>query len=489
MASERNDKGFYPGDVPAKPGVYVFRDAFGTVIYVGKAANLRKRVSQYFQPSRRRTADPKTRSLIHSIHSWEFHVVKNEDEAMVLESRFIKQHAPKYNALLRDDKRFQMVKINLNERFPRLILARLRKDDGCRYFGPFPKGTALRETVRFITRRFGIRSCRGAAPDAEDHKHCLASVVKDCCAPCVGAIDENGYREKVDAMMNVLEGDVSGLVEEAREEMERRAAAKQFEKAALARDMITNLREIFGARNRNFRYAAITRDVGVDGLNDLRQALGLADLPSRVEGFDISNIAGQHAVASMVSFIDGKPNRGAYRRFKIKNVAGIDDVAMIGEVVERRYGRLLREERELPDLIMIDGGKGQLNMAVKRLVAIGCPPLPVVGLAKRNEEIFIPGRAEPVRLDRRRPALRLLQAVRDEAHRFAVAYHRELRSKRIRESLIDDIPNVGPSRKKALLAAFGSVRELRKATPEEIAAKTPGIGVKFAADLLEALAK
>ncbi len=471
---------FSPGEIPSKPGVYIYRDRFGQVIYVGKASNLRRRMSQYFQASRETRADPKLRSLINSIDSWECVTVRNEDESLILESRLIKEYAPRYNVLLRDDKRFLLVKIDLREKFPRLKLARLRKDDSARYFGPFPKGGALRQTAEFLVRWFGLRSCKPDVPDAEDHSHCIASVVKDCCRPCVGEVSDTQYMEKVEALLKVLEGDVKGIVAELKAKMLAAASEKRFEKAALYRDIVENVETLYGARNRSFARSAIGGSPGSEGVADLQEALKLPKPPLAIEGFDISNIGGTLAVASLVRFVDGHPDRKGYRRFRIKTVEGSDDFAMMAEAVSRHFKRLLEEGSPLPDLLLVDGGKGQLNAAIDALVKLKCPPLPVLGLAKKNEEIFVPGRAEPYVLDRERPALKLLQALRDEAHRFAVSYHRELRLKRIQESLLDEIPGIGPSRKKALLKTFGSVRELRKASAEEIAAKASGIGEEFA---------
>jgi excinuclease ABC subunit C len=485
----KKSKPFYPGDIPAKPGVYIYRDRFGKVIYVGKAANLRKRMSQYFQPSRDKRSDPKVRSLMKSIADWEFYVVKNEDESLILESRLIKQYAPRYNVLMRDDKRFLLIKINLNEELPRLRLARVRKDDNARYFGPFPKSGTLRPMVDFISRHFGIRMCRSALPDENDHKHCLASIVKDCCEPCVGKVSREEYMQRVNSMMRVLEGNVKELLEELKKRMMDSAEKKRYEKAAQWRDIISGLEEVFGAKNRSFKFASIASSPGNEAVWDLKKALKIETMPEIIEGFDISNIGGEMAVASMVCFEKGKPGRKNYRRFKIRDVHQIDDFAMMKEVIRRRYGRLIRENKKFPDLIMVDGGKGQLHAAIEALDELKCEPLPIIGLAKKNEEIFIPGKSEPLVLDRHRPALRLLQALRDEAHRFAVSYHRELRAKRLQESLLDEIPGIGPSRKKALLTAFGSVSKLRHAGVSDIIDKVPGIGESFAQTVCDFLKK
>ncbi len=487
--SGNKQQDFYPGDVPARPGVYVFRDRFGKVIYVGKAANLRKRVSQYFQPSRSHASDPKVRSLIKSITNWEVYPVKNEDESLILESRLIKQYAPRYNVLMRDDKRYLLIRIDLNEDYPRLKLARVRKDDGCRYFGPFPKGGMLRPTIDFLTRYFRIRSCKSTLPTEHDRKHCLAKNVRDCCEPCIGKVSREEYHARVAEMIKVLDGSIKELVANLKDRMETAAKETKFELAAKWRDMVTNIEEVFGGRNRSFRFAKIPSATGEEAVKDLQDALKLSSPPSSIEGFDISNIGGQLAVGSMVNFVDGKPNPKGYRRFRIRDVHQIDDFAMMHEVINRHFKRKLDDNRPLPGLVLIDGGKGQLSAALQALVKLKCPPFPIIGLAKKQEEIFLPGQDKPLVLNRNRPALKLLQALRDEAHRFAVNYHRGLRSRRIQESLLDDIPGIGDNRKQAILKAFGSIRKLRKATPEEIAEKIPGIGTQFAKTIHDYLRK
>jgi excinuclease ABC subunit C len=480
--------GFYPGDVPRTPGVYVFRDLAGKVIYVGKAVDLRRRLAQYFQKSRQRLADPRLRSLVGSIAAWECHPVRSETEALLLESRLIKEYAPHYNVLLRDDKRFLLLKLDPREPLPRLRAVRLRKDDGARYFGPFPQGRAVRATAEFLTRRFGLRSCRVAEPDAVTHRHCLASIVKDCSAPCVGKVTPEAYRQRVAELLAVLAGDgLAPILAELRGRMARDAATRHFEKAAAWRDLIENLETVCGTRHRTFRFASLP-GAEAGAVADLQDALRTARPPDPIEAFDISNLGGTLAVASMVCFRDGRPDRAGYRRFRIRTVDGSNDVAMMAEALGRHYGRRLRENKPLPGLILIDGGKGQLNAALKALVQAGCPPLPILGLAKRQEEIFLPGRDQPLVLDRHRPALRLLQAVRDEAHRFAIAYHRGLRDRRLQESLLDEIPGIGPARKRSILAAFGSIRRLRQATAEDLAERVPGLGATFAQRISDSLA-
>ena len=485
MNNFSKEKLFYPGDVPDKPGVYVFRDSFGKVIYVGKAVNLRRRVSQYFQASRSLRADPKSRSLINSINSWECYTVKSESESLLLESRLIKQYAPYYNILMRDDKRYLLIKINLKSPSPKLMLVRIRKNDGAGYYGPFPHGGVLRQTVNFLSAYFKLRQCSAYEPGESDRKHCMEARVKLCCEPCIGKVTKNEYLDRVETLLKVLSGDISEVAAALEKEMYEYAKYKRFEKAAERRDMIRNIRDIFGKRNRSFRFATLPANSGLDAVEDLQNVLGLKNRPTVIEAFDISNMGEQVAVASMVCFKDGRPDRKKYRRFKIKTIKGIDDFGMMSEVVGRHYKRKLNENIEMPGLLMVDGGKGQLSSALKALKEAGVSAFPVIGLAKKREEIFLPGRSESIVLEKTRPALKLLQAVRDEAHRFAVTYNREIRLKKINESILDDIPGIGAERKKAILKGFSSIAELRKSTPDKIVSKVDGIGIKLAQGIVD----
>ncbi|MCK5845320.1 MAG: GIY-YIG nuclease family protein, partial [Victivallales bacterium] len=335
----RSRDDFHPGDVPATPGIYIFRDRFSKVIYVGKAANLRKRVSSYFQPSRQLTADPKLRSLINSIAFYETHAVKTDSESLLYESKMIKEYAPRYNVLLRDDKRFLLVKINLSEKFPALKMARLRKNDGHTYFGPFPKGGALKRTVEFLVRKFGLRICSSAVPGERDRKHCLAGIVKDCCEPCVGKATEEDYKSRIEKLTHIINGDVREIVSEIRELMAEAGELRRFEKAAVYRDVIENIETIFGKKNRTFRYARIPEEKNTeDALEALKEVLGLAEPPRVIEAFDISNISGSLAVASMVRFTNGRPDTAKYRRFRIRGETGK------GEGERRREASTFNEE-------------------------------------------------------------------------------------------------------------------------------------------------
>ncbi len=482
---------FYPGDIPESPGCYIYRDRFGDVIYVGKARNLRRRMSQYFQPSRETRADPKLRSLINSIETWEFITVRNEDESLVLETHLIKEYAPRYNVLMRDDKRHLMLKLDLTEDFPRLKMARLKKDDSCLYFGPFPKGGALKMTAEFLVRHLNLRTCKAANPDINDRTHCLAGALRDCCRPCEGKVSREEYRARIDALISILEGNIKDVREVLKLKMRECAEKQQYEKAALYRDVSANIESLYGRKLRNFENAQVPNTApGMFAVEDLQKALKLDTPPRSIECFDISNISGTLAVASLVHFTDGAPDKAKYRRFRIKTVTGSNDFAMMKEAVTRHFSRLLSEETPRPDLLVVDGGKGQLSSAVEALVGVKCPAFPVIGLAKKHEEVFVPGRSEPYIISHDRPALKLLQAIRDEAHRFAITYHRNLRLDTIRNSILDEIPGIGEARKTAILKEFGSVRALRRAaTPETIAARVPGIGLEFARTIFDYLEK
>jgi excinuclease ABC subunit C len=473
------------GVLPHKPGVYLMKDRFGTVIYVGKARDLRKRVSSYFHPSRRMSWDLKLNALIEAVHDLDTYSVRTEPEALLLEGKLIKEYQPRYNISFRDDKRFLLVKVNLQDPIPRFVLTRLRQDDGARYFGPFVHSSAARHTLTLARRKFNLRGCRGFTPGPEDYKHCLYGHLKYCTAPCIGNISLEDYRRQVAAACEFLDGQTGEMERELEEQMKKAAAAEEFEKAAQYRDALDDLRQTT-QKTKKFPRLPYTLPIALDpgrDLAELARALNLPAPPGRIEGFDISNISGTFAVASMVSFRDGKPDRSNYRRFRMKTVTGQDDFACMAETVRRRYTRLVVEAPGgLPDLIVIDGGKGQLNAALGELLPLGLGQIPIIGLAKEFEEIHRPGQAEVLRLEADSGALKLLQRVRDESHRFANTYNAQLRLKKISESILDEFPGIGQQRKMALLKKFGSVQRLRLATLEDIAA-VPGFGGKAALDL------
>jgi excinuclease ABC subunit C len=549
------------GQLPHKPGVYLMKDRFGTVIYVGKARDLRKRVSQYFHPSRRMGWDLKFNALVEAIHDLDIHVVRSEPEAFLLEGRLIKDFHPRYNISFRDDKRFLLLKVNLNDPIPRFTLTRLKHDDGARYFGPFASSGAMRRTLDLVRHRFNLRGCRPLTPGEPDYRHCLYAHLRVCTAPCIGNVTREQYLMQVLAACDFLDGQCADMREQIQAQMQHAAAALDFEKAAELRDVLADLKDAT-RKTKEFVRLPYSLPLAVDperDLAELARVLGLPAPPNRIEGFDISNISGTFAVASMVSFKNGRPERSGYRRFRMKTVVGQDDFACMAETIRRRYTRLLRETRErhpardeaggeaspqelqraiddisaaahgqparpmtdaaairarampaksrtreggsgergdtqpsilhppssrgrLPDLILIDGGKGQLNAACAELARLGLQDVPVIGLAKEFEEIYRPGQAVPLRLSHDTGALKLLQRVRDESHRFANTYNAQLRLKRISESLLDEFPGIGEQRKAALLKRFGSVHRLRLATVEQIA-EVPGFGGKAAAEL------
>ncbi len=517
------------GDVPHKPGVYLHRDRFGRVIYVGKARDLRKRLSHYFTPSRLMRADPKVRALIEAIHDFDWHIAGSEPEALLLEGKLIKEYRPRYNVSFRDDKRFLMVKVDVHEEWPRFRLTRVKNpDDGARYFGPFAHSGALRQTLTFMRKKFGVLTFGRGSPSERERKSSTYQVPMK-----LAETTPEQYAERVAKACEFFDGQSKELLAPLEDEMRKAAANLDFERAAEIRNMLDDLRKTTKPMT---RYTTTMRhrlklpgalDPAMD-LAELGEALGLAGPPRRMECFDISNISTTHIVASMVCFLDGRPANHLYRRYRIKSIEGRqDDFASMAEVVRRRYTRALREISEvgmpgvetessvvrehidysfsqegnadmarrfakpgetgtLPDLIIVDGGKGQLSSACGELQRLGLHEVPIIGLAKEFEEIYRPGKSQPLILDKDSGALKLLQRIRDEAHRWANGYHQLLMKRRIAESLLDDCPGVSDSRKQALLRKFGSVARLRKTSTDAIA-KVPGIGAKLAETITQFL--
>jgi excinuclease ABC subunit C len=519
-------------EVPHKPGVYLMRDRFNRVIYVGKARDLRKRVSSYFLPSKLAQADLKTRAMLEATWDFETHVVRSEAESVLLEGKLIKEYRPRYNISFRDDKRFLLVKVDLSEEWPRFRLTRLKKNDSARYFGPFAAAGALRQTLNLMRKKFGVLTFGRGAPTERELKSSTYQVPVR-----LSEIAAEQYRERVLQACEFLEGQSREMIDVLDEEMRKAAEKMDFEKAAELRNMIDDVRQTTRSTR---RFTRGTLPSAIDPMADvqaLADALQLPRLPRVMECFDISNISTTHVVASMVCFRDGVPDKNCYRRYRVRTVEGQDDFASMAEVVRRRYSRVLLQISEspsrtgtnrkseskeedrivdispehsqenafdtarrlesypvsdlrspqlipvrLPDLIIVDGGKGQLSSACRELQRFGLHDLPIIGLAKEHEEIYRPGRAMPLQLPPDSGALHLLQRIRDEAHRFANAYHQLLLKKRIDESILDDCPGVSQSRKNLLLRRFGSVNRLRKASVEQIAA-TEGIGPKLAEEV------
>lgn len=472
--------------LPDQPGIYLMRDRTGKVIYVGKASSLRNRVRSYFRQSTRRRADPRIRGLINSIYDLEIMPLKSETEATLVESQFIKEFKPRYNVLLRDDKRFLLIKVQLSDPFPRFSTCRIKKDDGATYFGPYTSSRATNTALEYMERRFGLRQCRPKIPGPNDYRHCLNDIIRYCSAPCMERISQEEYRENVDEACAFLRGERREHFSDIKEQMEKAAAALDFERASALRDVLNSLHNVVRQKAVGKKSLTMSAQLAEEGINELQRQLHLHALPRIIETFDISNISGTYAVASMVVAVDGLPNRKRYRLFRIKTVEGIDDPGMMREAVLRRYRRLRDEGKKMPDLVVVDGGITQVRAAAAALDSLDLH-LPVIGLAKRLEEIYTDqDDRHPVRLDKESQALMVLQRIRDEAHRFALTYHRKLRSQQVRDSMLDDIPQIGAKRKALLLKAFGSVQRLRRASIEEIAT-IAGIGKNTAGLIYQAL--
>jgi excinuclease ABC subunit C len=571
--------------VPLRPGVYLFKDAGGRIVYVGKARVLRDRVRSYFQASR--PVDVRTSSMIGEIADLELVLTDTEMEALALENNLIKRHKPRYNVLLRDDKNHPYLKLTLAEEYPRLHVVRRPAEDRNAYGGPYIPASLGRRTASLVHRVFGVRSCKESL-DGKRPRPCLQYQIQRCIAPCVAEICSlERYRKACEDARLFLEGRTQEVVDRLEAEMERAASEQRYEEAASLRDQVRTLerletpqkittteieeRDLFGAcvdaeraalqvfavrdgkvvsregflldrvsepervlsssiqqyyagaryvpreilvpadvpdrsllerwlsgrrgsqvrirvpqrgekvrlmelvlRNARLAYDLEwlhPRRQSEEILRALRDLLDLDVEPRRIECFDVSNIQGSDVVASMVCFEAGLPKKSEYRKFRVRGLAGVpDDFASMREVVGRRYRRLLEEGKELPDLVLIDGGKGQLGAATQALEELGVGDVPVASLAKKEELIFTRGRDEPIALPRSSPVLQLVQRVRDEAHRFAVGFHRKARSMRTLRSELDEIAGVGPARRRRLLSRFGSVKGVRGASEGELAA-------------------
>ncbi len=572
-------------NLPVRPGVYLFKDTSGRILYVGKARVLRDRVRSYFQASRPR--DPRLELLIAEIADLDLVLTDSEMEALALENNLIKRHRPHYNVLLRDDKNHPYLKLTLAEEYPRVYVVRRPAEDGNAYGGPYIPASLGRKTAALVHKLFGVRSCKETL-NGRRPRPCLQHQIHRCIAPCVAEVCSlERYRAASEDARLFLEGRTEEVVRRFRAAMEAAAGAERFEEAASLRDQIRTLerldapqkitttdleeRDLFGLHVEAGRAAlqvfavrdgkVVARDAYlVEGLAEpegflatavqqyyasdryvpreillpeelpdrellevwlasrrgsavhirnpqrgekvrlldlvvrnarlafelewkhprsqaqallraLQDALELEVEPRRIECFDISNIQGSDVVASMVCFLDGLPKKSQYRKFRVKGLGGApDDFASMREVVGRRYRRLLEEGKDLPDLVLIDGGLGQLGAALAALEELGLGSQPVASLAKKEELIFLPGRSQPVTLPHSSPVLHLVQRVRDEAHRFAIAFHRKARAQRTLRSELDDIPGIGPARRRKLLSRFGSVRGVRGASLEELAA-------------------
>jgi len=574
--------------VPADPGVYIYRDAEGRVIYVGKAISLRNRMRSYFQSGNHA---PKTRALVERIADFEFYVTGSELEALVLECNLIKKYRPAFNVSYRDDKSYPYIAITWQDAFPRILITRENHRRGTGYYGPYTSVAAVRETFDTLRKIFLFRTCKRGKPGKSTGSPCLNQHIKRCLGPCIEAVSKEDYRAMIEKIELFLEGHPEPVIDQLEAEMSRAAAGLKFEQAARIRDRLDAARvvlqkqkivsetgedfdvvglsfdgslgcinlsivrdgKLIGSKNfildrgesdedvlsafikQNYINSTsvppqvlvplrledahiieelLSRQRGTDVsfkipqrgdkrdlidmaaanaqhalnmsvikhswekenssrvLGSLAQALGLSGPPERIECFDISTIQGSNSVGSMVVFKQGRPAKDEYRKFKIRYDAGINDYAMMHEVIHRRFthadAKFDPSFSDEPDLVIVDGGKPQLSAALLAMREVGCEDVPVVGLAKREEEIFVQGCSDPVRLDRGSDALKLMQRIRDEAHRFAIAYHRNLRGKAMVESTLDKIPGVGEGRKKLLLKHFGSPGEIADASLEAL---------------------
>ncbi len=586
----KHDEQHIPKNLPAKPGVYMFKDRQGKILYIGKAKNLRNRVRSYFQA--RGQVDPKTMALMSRVADAELLVTDSEIEALILEANLVKEHKPRYNVNLKDDKHHPYLKLTINEPFPRLLVARRVMRDGARYFGPYTSAIRMRRTLKFLMRHFGLRSCNYEMPSSTGRKYkvCLDYHIGRCAGACEGLESQEEYKKHVDEVIMFLSGRRTDLIARLRKRMDAASSDLKFEEAARLRDTIESMEAVrqrqkvdsaehvdrdviayardgrdavavvmqiregvlIGRQDLPIRVDAdvsdtdlisgffkqyynhledlpeeiylpgeidemelleqwlsdikgsivrmITPQIGEklrlvgmaeknarllldemliqrekykervpDSAVALQKALQLKRAPVTVSCFDISNLGAADKAASLVYFERGKPKKSEYRHFKVKTVEGQDDFAAMHEVFTRYVERRLEEGGSLPDLMMVDGGKGQLSIAKTVLDERGLGDQPVIGLAKRLEQVFVPGRSDPVHIPKTSPALNLLKRVRDEAHRFAITYHRKLREKRTVGSELDEIPGVGPARRTALLRNFGSVKKIRDATVEELA--------------------
>lgn len=588
--------------LPTAPGVYLFRDEGREILYIGKAKSLRSRVRSYFRHDRNRGI--RLRELARRAVTVDTIVLDSEAEALLLESNLIKEHRPRFNIQLRDDKRYPYIKVTVNEPFPRVWVTRRVREDGARYFGPFTRVGALRQALDHLKRTHTVRSCRYRLPTEAPPRPCLDYHIGRCQAPCTGLQSREAYRADIDALVEILDGDTARVRKTMEEAMRTAALSQRFEEAARHRDILAGLeslareqrvervdggdQDVVGvARDGEDGAAVVLRirkgtllgrethrfdglggeddaelleafasqyylgrgEVGIaelpdevllpldfedrvtleevlseragrrlalripqrgprrrlvelartnarhlvedrvtlgDGegeaegpdradsvLYDLQERLGLKVVPRLIVCFDISHTGGTEVVASAVAFENGEPRKALYRHMRIRGSWGNDDFRSMAEAVERYLRRRLDEEAPLPELLVIDGGRGQLSAVLPVLRTLGTEEVAVCALAKREEEIFLPGQRDPVRIPRRDPSLRLLQRIRNEAHRVAVSYNRKLRSRRTIRSTLGDIPGVGPSRQRALLTRFGSVEGVRQAGPDEIT-RVPG---------------
>lgn len=596
-------------NLPTAPGVYIFKDAQKKIIYIGKAKNLRNRVRTYFQTGDH--LDSKTTALVEHVRDFDLIETHNEIESLILEANLVREHSPRYNILLKDDKHFPYIKVTLNEPFPRVLIVRRLEKDGARYFGPYTSAASMRRTITFLVHLFKIRSCRLVIPHPKGGKYkvCLDYHIGRCGGPCEGFQTQESYRRGVNSLILALAGKTRDLLANLTAQMETASTELRFEEARECRDQIEAIRATMVKQNVDVNQLtdqdaiAIAREatdaaavvmqvrdgaligkqefslnIAADDSNEavletfvtqyynhqpnlpdeimlpgevadaslleswlkevkggaiklltpkigdrarvmelaqknarlvldewmikkkavaertskmvvsLKDELGLDKSPRTMVCFDISNTGETDAVASCVYFDNGKPKKSEYRHFRIKGVKGQDDFRMMREVVGRYFFRLSEEKKTSPDLVVVDGGKGQLSSALAELDSLGFADQAIISLAKRLEEVYIPQQSDPITIPKASPGLILLKRIRDEAHRFALTFNRAVRSKRTIQSALDGIPGVGPAKREALLRAFGSVEQIRHKSPDELA-QVRGITRKLAEAIVVGLGK
>ena len=459
------------------------KNRIGNILYIGKAKNLKKRTASYFQKKfNPLNQQPKIRSMVELVHSIDFIETANEAEALILESKLIKKWKPKYNTILKDDKKFLLLKVDIQSTLPTFKLVRFYKRDKAQYFGPFTHPNYLRKTLTELRKEFGI-ILNDTQP--KEIKPGLYQLYDDVRAEIYGehsnqvTIEE--YQARVKDTCEFLKGKSKEWLTEIKAKMDAAAKKMQYEKAAEYKNILIALRKTT-EHNRKF-----IKDPDLSNnpaplekiLNLLKELLQLPTTPKSIECFDISHISGTFTVASMVSFLNGAPNKNQYRRYKIKSHDSNNDFRSMEEVVYRRYHRLITQKAKLPDLIIIDGGKGQIRSAQKSFLLLSKDPPPIIGLAKKHEHIILPNKQGTLKLSLDDPIIKLLQRIRDEAHRFANNFNEDLRRKKIKESILDDFKGIGSEKRLALLKKFKGIPALKKATVKEITT-LPGIGPKTA---------
>jgi len=448
---------------PDSPGTYIFKDKNSKIIYIGKAASIRKRLKGHFA----KNASSKQAQLIENIKDVEYILTPDESTALLLEAALIGRYKPRYNISLKDDKSYPRLKLTVNEEYPRLFITRKLKDDGALYFGPYTNSKLLRKAVDFMRRVFQLRTCQRMPK-----KECLDFHIGQCIGPCIDKGKKGQYLKIVQELKLFLEGKQKELLEYFSRQMKEFSDKKDYESAARIRDRIKAL-SLIAPTDKTQKTPVILKEGPLpiqpsQQIESLRQILGLPRPPHIIEAFDVSNTSGKEAVGSAVCFKDGKPYINRYRHFKIKTVNVIDDYSMMREIVARRYKGLISSGEELPDLVIIDGGKGHLVAAKSQIRAMKLIDIPVISIAKNPDKIYLSEKKEPVLIGKFEGLLVLVQRIRDEAHRFAIDYHRRLRRKKLKASELDDIKGIGPKRKAELIKYFGSLDEIKTADIEDL---------------------